>query len=103
MLAGEDFGWRHQGRLRAGFHRQQHGVQRHHGLAAADIALQQPQHALVRAHIASDFGIGLPLRIGQRPGQQLFQLIAQTPVTLHRAAGQPLQAPPHQQKRKLIG
>ena len=45
VLAGEHLGGRHQRGLGAGLHRAQHGQQRHQGLAGADIALQQPQHA----------------------------------------------------------
>ena len=45
MLAGEDLGRRHQRGLRAALDRAQHRQQRDHGLAAADIALQQPHHA----------------------------------------------------------
>ena len=64
-----EFGRRHQRRLQAGFHRAQHGQQRHDGLAGADIALQQPQHALRRCHVLFDFGQRLQLRIGQGEGQ----------------------------------
>ena len=46
MLAREDFGRRHQGGLPAGLDHGRGGEQRHHGLARADIALQQAQHAL---------------------------------------------------------
>ncbi len=42
MLPGKDFGRRHQRRLSAGLDRARHGKQRHHGLAGADVALQQP-------------------------------------------------------------
>ena len=45
MLAGEDLGRRHQRRLAAALDRGQHRDQRDDGLAAADIALQQPHHA----------------------------------------------------------
>ena len=45
MLARENFGRRHQRRLAAGLDHGRGGEQRHHGLAGADIALQQPQHA----------------------------------------------------------
>ena len=46
MLAREDFGRRHQRGLPAGLDHGRGGEQRHHGLAGADVALQQPQHAL---------------------------------------------------------
>ena len=46
MLARQDFGRRHQRGLPAGLDHGGGGEQRHHGLARADVALQQPQHAL---------------------------------------------------------
>ena len=46
MLARQDFGRRHQRGLPAGLDHGRGGEQRHHGLAGADVALQQPQHAL---------------------------------------------------------
>ena len=54
MLAGEDFGRRHQRGLPAGFDHGRGGQQRDHCLARADIALQQPQHALRLAEIGDD-------------------------------------------------
>ena len=56
MLAGQDLGRRHQGGLAAGLDGARHGEQRHHGLARADIALQQAQHAPVGAEIGADLG-----------------------------------------------
>jgi hypothetical protein len=41
VLAGEDFGGRHQRRLRAALGHRRHRHQRDDGLAGADIALQQ--------------------------------------------------------------
>ena len=49
MLAGEDFGRRHQRRLPPGLDHVGHGEQRDDRLAGADVALQQPQHALLGA------------------------------------------------------
>ena len=46
MLAHQDFGRRHQRGLPAGLDHGRGGKQRHHGLAGADVALQQPHHAL---------------------------------------------------------
>ena len=56
MLAGEDFGRRHQRRLGAAFDGADHRQQGHHRLARADVALQQPQHARRRPHIGVDLG-----------------------------------------------
>ena len=56
MLAGEDFGRRHQRRLAAAFDCGQHRQQGHDRLAAADIALQQPHHAPRLRHFRGDLG-----------------------------------------------
>ena len=56
MLADEDFGRRHQRGLGAGLDGGSHGEQRHDGLAGADIALQQPQHAFGLGEVGADFG-----------------------------------------------
>ena len=54
MLAREDLGRRHQGGLAAGLDHGRGGEQRHHGLARADVALQQAQHALGLGEIGVD-------------------------------------------------
>ena len=54
VLARQDLGRRHQGGLAAGLDRGQHGHQRDHRLAAADVALQQAQHALIARHVGQD-------------------------------------------------
>ncbi len=69
MLTGENFGRRHQHRLSAGLHRRRHGHQRHQRLAGADIALQQPQHAVFAGHIGQDILDGGALACRQREGQ----------------------------------
>ena len=56
MLTREQLGRRHQRRLRARLDRACHSEQRDHGLAAADIALQQPQHAMRAREIGVDLG-----------------------------------------------
>ena len=45
VLARQNFGRRHQRGLLAGLSDGGGREQRHHGLAGADVALQQPQHA----------------------------------------------------------
>ena len=77
MLAGEDLGRRHEGGLAAGFDHGRRGEQRHHGLAGADIALQQPQHALRQGEIVDDVVDRLLLRMGERIGQRLEDARAQ--------------------------
>ncbi len=55
MLPRQDFGWHHEGALRARFDRGRQRQQRHNGLARSHIALQQSQHALGCRHVAQDF------------------------------------------------
>ena len=43
MLLCQKFGWCHHHCLLACLHRRQHGSGRDHGLAAADVSLQQTQ------------------------------------------------------------
>ena len=76
MLAGEDLGRRHEGGLPAGFDHRRRGDQRHHGLAGADIALQQAQHALRAGKIGDDVVDRLLLRMGQRVRQRLHDVRA---------------------------
>ena len=71
MLAREDFGRRHEGGLPAGLDHGRRGDQRHHGLAGADIALQQAQHALRPREVGDDVVDRLLLRMRQRIGQRL--------------------------------
>ena len=69
VLAGENFGRRHHRRLPAGFDHVRHREQRDDGLARSDVALQQPQHALLGSEIGADVVDRLALRAGQREGQ----------------------------------
>ena len=77
MLFGQDFGWRHHRRLQPVFHRAQRRQRRHHGLAAADIALQQAVHWMGPAQIALDLGPGAALRARQPERQVREQARAQ--------------------------
>ena len=71
MLARQDLGRRHQRGLAAGLDHGGGGEQRHHGLARADVALQQPQHALGLGEIGDDLVDGALLRGRERIGQGL--------------------------------
>ena len=62
MLAGENLGRRHHRRLPPGLDHFGHREERDHGLARADVALQEPQHALLGPEIGADFGDRLALR-----------------------------------------
>ena len=54
MLLGQDLRRRHEGGLRAGFHRQQHRRDRDHRFPGADVALQQTIHRVRRGKVAPD-------------------------------------------------
>ena len=71
VLAGENLGRRHERRLPAGLDHGRRRDQRHHGFAGADIALQQPQHALRTGEVGGDVVDRLLLPVGQRIGQAL--------------------------------
>ncbi len=88
MLLGENFGRRHQRRLRAGLDRAQHGEQRHQGFAGADIALQQAQHAVRGSKIGVDFREGLQLRGGGGVAEALQRRGAQPAVAAQGPARQ---------------
>ena len=89
MLAGEDLGRRHQRRLPARFDDVGHRQQRDDGLARADIALQQAQHALGLGEIGADFGEGFRLRAGQRKGQRVENALRQLARADMRRARRP--------------
>ncbi len=79
MLLGEQFGRRRQRGLLALLHRQHRGQRRHHGLAAADITLHQPQHRRRPRQILPDLREHALLRAGQgerQRGEQAFDLHA---------------------------
>ena len=88
VLARQNLGRRHQGRLGAAFHGTQHGEQRHHGLAAADVALQQAQHAGAVGHVGGDSHQRRFLGRGQAEGKRVEGAPAQSPVALDGAPGQ---------------
>ena len=103
MLAGEDFGRRHEGGLASGFDHGRGGEQRHHGLAGADIALQQPQHALRQSEIVDDVVERLLLRMGERVRQRLEDARAQAAFAGVAAAGLAAHMRAHQRQRQLAG
>ncbi len=103
MLARQDLGRRHQRRLRSRLDRVEHGEERHHRLAAADIALQQPQHPQRRRHVAGDLGERLALPHGQREGQGADHFLVQRARRGERTARQALLVRAHQRDRELVG
>ena len=103
VLARQDFRRRHQRGLLADLGDGGGGQQRHHGLAGADIALQQPQHPHRLAQILGDRGGGLLLRRRQRIGQRVDDLVAQMAVAGMAVAGGAAQLRAHQRQRQLAG
>ena len=65
MLHCQDLGGSHQDGLVTVSHGQQHRVLGNHGLAAADIPLQQPVHGDLPAHVGGDLGDHALLGCGQ--------------------------------------
>jgi hypothetical protein len=65
VLAGEELGGGHDRGLGAGFDRAQHGQGRDEGLAGADIALQQAEHAGGGGEVGVDFGEDVALARGE--------------------------------------
>ena len=103
MLAGQDFGRRHQGGLAACLCRPCHGEQGNHGLAGADVALQQAQHAVRLAEIVEDLTHRLLLRAGQRVGKGVADLCHKRPVARERPARQAARLHPDQCQSQLAG
>ncbi len=103
MLPGQKLGRRHHGGLAAGLDHDQCGKQGHHGLAAADVALEQAEHAGGLRHFAGDLRKHLPLTGGEREGQRPFNGATEpaiAPPGSRRAA--PV-ACPDQSQGQLIG
>ena len=78
-------------------HREQRGEQRDDRLAAADVALQQPLHAALAAHVGEDLAQHARLRARERERQRLAELRRELSPVLEadaapRLAGQRLGA-----------
>ncbi len=87
MLPRQNFGRRHERRLAAGLDDMRRGKQRDDGLAGADVAVQQPQHALRLRQIGDDVGDGAALRRRERIGQRRGDACAQAAFGGAAAAG----------------
>ena len=103
MLPRQDLGRRHQRGLTAAFDHGRGSKQRHHGLAGADVALQQPQHAFGLGQIGDDVLDRARLRRRERIGQRRDQLFPHVAVAGRRAAGGTPQMGAHQRERELAG
>ena len=103
MLPRQDFGWHHQGTLGAALNRRGQRQQCDDRLAGADIALQQPQHAIGRCHVFEDFANNNRLRVGEAIGQGVDELAAQFAGSRKPAPHRAFHIGPHQRQRQLIG
>ena len=103
VLPRQNFGRRHQRGLPAGLDHGRGGQQRDHGLAGADIALQQPQHPVRLGEIGDDVGHGAGLRRGQRVGQRFDDALAQPAFRRAAVAGALAHLRANQRQRQLAG
>ncbi len=103
MLAGENFGRRHQRRLPPGLDNRRHRKESDNGFAGPDIALQKPQHAGWRAKIAVDFGHRGFLGTSERKRECRGDRLSNTAIPLAPAAGGARDFRAHQGKRQLGG
>ena len=103
VLLGQHLGGGHQGGLLAGLHRAQHRQQGDHGLAGADIALQQAEHAAVGGQVGVDFLQGLGLGVGQGVAEAGQRLGAQVAVAEQAVAGAGAQAASDDGQGDLVG
>ena len=76
MLARQTFGRGHQRGLPAALDHGGRGEQRNHGLAGADVALQQSQHAFGFAEVGDNVSHRVRLRWSERVGQRGAQPFA---------------------------
>jgi hypothetical protein len=103
MLARQDFRRRHEGSLPASLDHRRGGEQCHDGLAGADIALQQAQHALRFREVAVDLFDCARLRRRERVGQSRDDFLRAFPIPRARPPGEAFLTGTHQCERELAG
>jgi hypothetical protein len=77
VLHGEHLGGRQQRRLPAGVDGLQHRPQRHHGLAGADLPLQQPVHRVLARQLGAELLPHGALTGGEGEGQSSVECVGQ--------------------------
>ena len=77
MLSGQHLGWCQQRGLAAGVDHCQHRSQRDHGLAGADLALQQSLHRLGAAQLGHDLLAHCDLTLGEHERQAIVEGVEQ--------------------------
>ena len=103
MLTREQLGRRHQRPLRTRLYGACKSEQRDHCLAAADIALQQPEHAMRAREIGVDLGERAPLRAGEFEGKLGDDRLSELACCGEFPAGALRHALANDGKRELIG
>ena len=103
MLAREHFGRRHHRRLPSGLDHIRHREQRDHGLARADVALQEPDHPFLGPEIGADLLDRPGLGAGQRERQRGLDSASQRPFGDMRPPRDRPHPGAHEQKRELVG
>ncbi len=103
MLAREDLGRGHERRLPARFDGARHGQERDGGLAGADIALQEAEHALVGDEVAADILDRAALGAGEGERERLLDPSHQGAVAGVLASRQPAHAAAHEGEGELRG
>jgi hypothetical protein len=93
VLLGQRLGGCHERRLRPVLHRPQHRVERHDGLAGADLAHQQPLHRLASGQVAVDRRHRGPLVVRRRERERLREpALGQRPGRVERLGARALAA-----------
>ena len=103
MLLRQHLGRRHHRCLLAGLNRAQHGQQRHHRLARADIALQEAQHPPARRQVGIDLRQRLLLRPGKRPTEPSQRFRPQGAVAAKALSRPGAQPAAHHRQCHLVG
>ncbi len=103
MLPRQNFGRRHQRRLPSSLDHMRGGKERHHGLAGADIAMQEPKHARGLGQIGDDVGHRALLRGRKRVGKGGNDPCAQPPLGGGAAAGARALMRAQERERELPG
>ncbi len=101
MLTRQDLGRRHECGLPTGLDNGGGGEQGNDGLAGADIAMEEPQHALRLRQVGDDVGDRALLRGGERIGQRRNYARARAAFRCTAAPRANAQVGPQQRQREL--
>ena len=102
MLLGQQFGWRHHCGLHAGIGSGECRNRRNHGLARADIALDQAQHRLAAGNVVIDFREYTQLRLRQLEWKRFQECLAPLLVEADRRRRNRAQTAPQTAHADLV-